>query len=303
MAGHDDPAPASRARAHPGESRPLATTDSPTPEVSGSGRGGFLPLLGPACAVAVLLACYWPVLFQGEQFAYRDAAHFYYPLYLRVQQEWQAGRWPLWDPWQNGGQPLLGNPMAAVLYPGKVLYGLLPYPWAARLYVVTHTALAFLGVVALARSLGVSGVGAGLAGLSYAFGAPVLFQYSNVIFLVGAAWVPWGLRAIDRLVRLRRRSGVPELAVVLALQVLGGDPEAAYLTVVCGVGYAVLLALRGWRRPAWLGAGSLALVGVWVAATLGLAYGRRQVPGWLGWTWVPAVLAWGAAGGWVVWRW
>ncbi len=36
--------------------------------------------------------------------------------------------------------PLVGNPTAAVLYPGKVIYALLPYPWAARVYVVFHTA-------------------------------------------------------------------------------------------------------------------------------------------------------------------
>ena len=48
-------------------------------------------------------------------------------------------------PGQNGGAPLLGNPMAAVLYPGKVLYAVLPYAWAARVYVIAHTIIAFLG--------------------------------------------------------------------------------------------------------------------------------------------------------------
>ena len=43
--------------------------------------------------------------------------------------------------------PLLGNPTAAVLYPGKLLYAALPYPWAARLYIVAHTLLAIVIVV------------------------------------------------------------------------------------------------------------------------------------------------------------
>ncbi|HEX8201794.1 MAG TPA: hypothetical protein VF590_15065, partial [Isosphaeraceae bacterium] len=287
----------------------MATTDMPTPEVPGRWSDVAATLAGPGCAVALLLACYGPVLFGGEQFAFRDAGHFYYPLYLRVQQEWQAGRWPLWDPWQNGGQPLLGNPMAAVLYPGKLIYALLPYAWAARLYVVAHTALAFVGMWALARSWGVSRAGAGLGGLSYAFGAPVLFQYGNVIYLVGAAWVPWGLRAIDRLVRQRRRRAVPELAAVLALQVLGGDPQAAYLSVVCGVGYAALLERHERRRPARRASRTLvlavvvAVLGVWIGATLGIASWRAEVPGWRGWIWVPAVPAWGMVGAWVAWRW
>src|SRR5437899_459534 len=131
-----------------------------------------LSLLGPACGLILLLVCFRAVLFQGEQFAYRDAAHFYYPLYLRIQQEWQAGRWPLWDPWENAGMPLLGLPMTAVFYPGKLLFAVLPYPWAYRLYTVVHVALAFAGMHVLARTWGQSAVAAGLAALAYAFGAP-----------------------------------------------------------------------------------------------------------------------------------
>jgi hypothetical protein len=208
-------------------------------------RRALLSLLGPFCALTLLLYCYRMILFAGEQFAFRDASHFYYPLHLRVQEEWKAGRWPLWDPGQNGGIPLLGYPMAAVLYPGKIVYGLMSFAWANRVYVVAHTILAFAGVLALGRSLGTSWVGSGLGALSYAFGGQVLFQYCNVIYLVGAAWVPWGFRALDRLIRLRRRAGAIELALVLALQTLGGDPEAAYLTVVAGAGLAVVLA-RPW---------------------------------------------------------
>src|SRR3954454_17619543 len=89
-----------------------------------------------ASALALLLVVFRSVLFGDEQFAFRDAGNFYDPLYLRVQQEWRAGRWPLWDPWQNGGQPLLGNPMAAVLYPGKILLALPSYAWGMRLYVI-----------------------------------------------------------------------------------------------------------------------------------------------------------------------
>jgi hypothetical protein len=246
----------------------------------------ILSLFGPACALILLLVCFRAVLFQGEQFAYRDSAHFYYPLYLRVQQEWQAGRWPLWNPWQNGGMPLLGMPMAAIFYPGKVIYAVFSYPWATRLYAVGHVALAWAGMFALARAWRLSVTAAGLAALAYAFGAPVLFQYCNIIYLVGAAWVPWGFLALERLLGQKRTvGGLLGLTLVLALQVLGGDPEAAYLTVLCGGGYALLLAARGsesgWpgrllgvlRRP-WVVA--LLLLG-WIAATVAAAYAVTRI--------------------------
>src|SRR6478736_7279215 len=165
-----------------------------------------------ACFAALFLVCYAPVFFQDRQFGFRDAGHFYYPLYQRVQKEWDEGRWPLWEPEENAGMPLLGNPPAAVLYPGKLIYAWLPYAWGARIYIVVHTVLAFAAMLVLMRSWQASWVGSGLSALAYAFGAPVLFQYCNIIYLVGAAWVPWGFLALEWLLAQQRRAGLFLLA-------------------------------------------------------------------------------------------
>jgi hypothetical protein len=231
---------------------------------------------GLTCLAAVVAACFGGVLFRGGQFAFRDAANFYYPLYARVQQEWAAGRLPLWEPGQDGGTPMLGSPMAAVLYPGKLLFALVPYPWGIRLYTVAHEVLAFATMVVLMRSWRVGATGAILAGLGYAFGGPVLSDYFNIIYLVGAAWVPLGFHAADRWLRLGRRWALVELALVLAMQVLGGDPEAAYLTMLCAFGYAV-----GLVRPR-SGMPSPARAGLWGLGILAAA---------VAWTWAGPHLA------------
>jgi hypothetical protein len=235
-------------------------------------------------------SCFGPAI-AGRQFSYRDAAHFYYPLYQRVEAEWNAGRVPLWEPEENAGMPLLGNPTAAVLYPGKLIYRILPYPLAARVYVIAHTLLAFAGMVVLARAFGIGRAGGVIAGLSYAFAAPILCQYCNIIYLVGAAWVPWAFLAIDAWLRRGSRSAIAGLGAVLALQVLGGDPQAAYIEGLCGGAYAILLGRRAGERPpmpAWMKAVFLLLVlvalGVWVGVTLDLAHrlpplrGRKDPP-------------------------
>jgi hypothetical protein len=208
----------------------------------------FPPLLVIlVCFAALFLICYAPVFFQDRQFGYRDAAHYYYPLNQRVQEEWNHRRWPLWEPEENSGMPLLGNPTAAVLYPGKLLFACLPYPWAARVYIVVHSALAFLAMLVLMRSWGTSWYGSALSATAYAFGAPILFQYCNIIYLIGAAWLPFGVHAVDRWVRLGRRWAIVELTIVLSMQVLGGDPQAAYLLGLASIAYAIGLA---WRRAA-----------------------------------------------------
>ena len=71
-------------------------------------RRSLRPLLYAGCFLGLLTVVYRPVLFDQQQFAWDNAASHYYPLYLRVNQEWHAGRWPLWDPGQNAGIPLLG---------------------------------------------------------------------------------------------------------------------------------------------------------------------------------------------------
>ncbi len=92
-----------------------------------------------------------------------------------------------------------------------------------------------------------------------------------------------GACAIDRLMRQGRRRATAELAAVLALQVLGGDPEDAYLTAVCGAGYAVMSAIRARPRPDWFHVRSITLEAlvIWVGAMLGLASTRIARPGFL----------------------
>jgi hypothetical protein len=277
------------------------------------------------CFGSLFLVCFGPALFQDQQFGFRDAGHFYYPLHQRVQEEWNHGRWPLWEMEENAGMPLIGNPTAAVLYPGKLVFAVLPYAWGARVYIVMHTALAFVAMLVLLRSWGTSWTGSGLGALSYAFGAPILFQYCNVIYLVGAAWLPLGIHAVDRWVRLGGRWGLWELSVVLAMQVLGGDAQSAYLLGLAGAGYALWQsrsraragtagqsapreAPRGrGRRAVSPALGAIAVVLLWFAATIGMAVLLPKLRGphsgpptpplpWMPWMPMGVAVAWGAAG-------
>src|SRR5262249_16661995 len=119
------------------------------------------------------------------------------------------------------------------------------------LYVVLHVILAAAGAYWLARGWKASASAAAMAGIAYACGGNVAFQYSNVVFLVGAAWLPWAALAADPMLREQRWSAAILLGVVLALMIMGGDPEAAYHALLVTGLYAIVLAFsrEADRRP------------------------------------------------------
>lgn len=175
-------------------------------------------------------------------FIYRDAAHFYYPLFEFVRDEWRAGRPPLWNPYENLGVPLAANATSSVFYPGTLLF-LLPvaYPLAYKAYIMGHVLLAAASAYRLARHWQASVLAAGVAALAYAFSGNVLFQYCNVVFLVGAAWLPLAVEAADRMLTRRSLPAAIGLGAVLALITLGGNAELAYHAGLLAALYAAWL--------------------------------------------------------------
>jgi len=186
--------------------------------------------------------CFGPMLFAGRVPGYRDTADFYAPLFRFECAQWHAGHLPLWNPLSNLGQPLAATGTASVFYPAKLLFHLpLDFDWALRLYLVGHLLLAAGGAYHLARYMGASVAAAGIAALSYTFCGNVLFQQTNVVFLVGAAWLPWAVGAALRMLREGSLRWAVALGAILALMVLGGDPQAAYHAGLLAVGAAWLL--------------------------------------------------------------
>jgi Bacterial membrane protein YfhO len=190
--------------------------------------------------VAALFA---PVLITDRSFAMRDAAHFYHPLFEWSVGEWGAGRVPLWNPDENCGVPVLADASSSVFYPGKLLFALpLEFTLCYKVYVIGHIGLAAVGSHLLARHWKSSQVAAGAAALAYACGGNVVFQYCNVVFLVGAAWLPFAMLAADKMLQGQSWRAALALSVVLSLMILGGEPQAAYHALLMTGLYAVVLA-------------------------------------------------------------
>ena len=203
-------------------------------------KTGWATLVAVAIPIAALFG---PVLVSDRSFAMRDAAHFYHPLFEWCAREWGAGRVPLWNPYENCGIPVLADATSSLFYPGKLLF-LLPidFVWRYKLYVVLHVVLAAANSYWLARAWKASACGAAIAAIAYSCGGNVVFQYCNIVFLVGAAWLPLAALSADRMLRERSWRAALGLGAVLALMILGGDPQAAYHGLLITALYALVLA-------------------------------------------------------------
>src|ERR1700693_137887 len=111
---------------------------------------------------------------------------------------------PFVNEFASGGQPLLANPNAVLLYPTLLLEELLPAASGFNLHYLLHVFWAFFGARALARRLGQREGAAFFSGVAYAFSG-VALSYCSAFANAepAAAWLPWCAAAALEVARAR----------------------------------------------------------------------------------------------------
>src|SRR4029450_4091498 len=113
-----------------------------------------------------------------------------------------GGEVPFIDARASGGQPLLANPNAVLLYPTFLLERVVPAVSGFNLHYPLHVRWAFFGARVLARRLGVPEGAAFLSGVAYAFSGTMLsFGSAFMNSSAAAAWLPWCAAAARDLAR------------------------------------------------------------------------------------------------------
>ena len=203
----------------------MSTTDpSPPPSDQAFGPGRFGLFLG-----VVLAAAFANVLLGGSSFYYRDFGIFGYPLAFYHKECFWHGEFPLWNPFNSLGLPFLAQWNTLALYPGSLLYLLLPLPWSLNFFCLAHLWFAGMGMYALARRWTSQPFSACVAGLAFSLSGLLLssLKWPNNIAVL--AWMPWVVLYSEQGWRQGGRELV--LAVVAgACQMLAGTPELILLT-------------------------------------------------------------------------
>ena len=208
----------------------------------------------------------------------------YQPHDLLAAQALRVGEWPLWNPYNGFGAPILANGQASPLFPLKLpLYlllnsGLVPASLAFSYYLLLRLWLAGCGTYLWARAAGLGHQAALLAALVFMFSGPLLTQFHGVTATPGTL-LPLVLWACERFVRRLTWRAATTVGLALAVLSLSGHLVPVAYTGVAALVYTVLrarqqatiLGRRVWPRLG-RGASIIALVALGPALLTALPF-------------------------------
>ncbi|MBI5773300.1 MAG: YfhO family protein [Verrucomicrobia bacterium] len=192
-----------------------------------------------AVLLAVLMVIpFYEVLLGFKTFYFRDFGYFSYPAAQFQRECFWRGEVPLWNPWSCNGLPFLAQWNTVALYPGTLIYLLLPMPWSLNVYVLAHLFFGGMGMYFLATRWSGNRFAAAAAGVLYAFNGVALNCLMWFSHEAALGWMPWVVLATQRAWREGGRA-IVIAALAGGMQMLTGSPEVILLT--WGIAAALML--------------------------------------------------------------
>ncbi len=192
----------------------------------------------------------WPIVAPSpSHIIASDLAAYTYPWRRYVTQELFAGHLPQWTPYAGFGFPLLADIETTVLYPVSLLGSLvsggeLSYR-AVELEDLLHYVIAALGMFLFLGRTGLGWAAAMVGALTLMFSGFFWAHVAHVPVVQSASWVSWLLLGAACLLERPTARAAAGTGIALALSILGGHPQIAYLG---GLAFAVVLLLCGLAR-------------------------------------------------------
>src|SRR3989344_6108426 len=94
----------------------------------------------------------------------------------------KSGQFPLWNPYNFSGAPLLANHQSQALYPLNIFYFLFTAPWAWTITLMLQTFLASFFMYIYGRKIGLSATAAIFSGLAFGYSQfmSVFLEYNTI---------------------------------------------------------------------------------------------------------------------------
>jgi hypothetical protein len=186
-------------------------------------------LLLTASVLTILF--WWPLAVRGG-FIGGDTYNYFFPLRDFYQQGLIHHELRLWHPGIGNGVPILGESQTGVFYPVYLLaYRFLDLNAAYSFVFLFHYLLAYVGSYALARTIRIHPIAAHGVSLIFVFGwfpPRACLEWA----IVTGAWLPIILTLAVRFLIHGKRLDACGLAVAVALQLLAGHFNLAWITLL-----------------------------------------------------------------------
>ena len=190
--------------------------------------------IGPLIVAGAFLIWLAPIGVGGRMPVGGDVTRFQIGLMGVLRRALATGRLPLWnDRWGFGFPGLAESQMGVYYPPHAVLYSLFFTEAAYTISLLGHVLLGGLGAFVLARRFGGSVHGGVLAAIAWGMSGFAVIHLSHQWAYTAGAWMPWTWMLAWRIVR--GQTGMRTtlaLAAILALQVLPGHFQIAFITQV-----------------------------------------------------------------------
>jgi hypothetical protein len=171
-------------------------------------------------------------LVSGARVQIWDACSFYTPAFMLVADHARSGQLLLWDPWLAGGTPDFADPQVAAASPIAIIVGSIGdgISGAFRAYWLLIWVAGPLGLLLLARHLGVPPWGAFPVAMGFAFCGFYTAHAEHTTVLYSFSFVPWFVWRFDVALTTLRFRPAAEAGALWGLSALGGYPAIVILS-------------------------------------------------------------------------
>lgn len=194
-----------------------------------------------------------------------------YPFRKLVNEEVQAGRFPLWNPFLFAGHSMAAEPDTALFYPTTLGLAWLSPGSAFDAHILVHILIGALGMYVLVRVWGGGSLGGVVAAAAFCGGSvlTVWRLYGNLTSVAG--WLPWLLVCFEMSLRRRAPAWIGAGGVVLGLIFTANFVQWALYDLFLLALYACWMAVGDWRegrppRRALVHAAAIVVIGLGIGA-------------------------------------
>jgi hypothetical protein len=221
-------------------------------------RKGAREAPGLAAIAAVVVCAFAPLATMGmllvdtEGITNRsDMLNSAYPFRLLLGQALAQGHLPLWTDQIFCGYPLLADPAVGTFYPLNWLFAFLPGAAAMGVVIIVTCMMAGWLTYLYCRTVGLGRPAATLGGMSFAVCGFFVGHARQPALIGSACWLPLQLTLVEKAVRGARGASVRcalWMAPVMALAVLAGGLQIAYISALAVAAYALFRLGKPTRR-------------------------------------------------------